>query len=188
MKSDTDIKLYIIDTNYITYLKSNKVLHRVLENKDDCFVRKYIGIVLNINGFKYYVPLSSPKEDKDYIILNGIKTIRKSIVPIIRIISKDINGNDELKGTIKFSSMIPVPDSVITYYDFSKETDNDYRILVEKEYEFIKSNKDTILKNASILYNQKTKENILFKDTKKPGYLESTVDFILAEKMHNTYK
>ncbi len=39
-----------------------------------------------------------------------------------------------------------------------------------------------ILKNASVLYSQKTKADIFFKDKPAPKYLSSTVDFLYAEQ------
>ena len=184
-----DIKLYTIDTSYVDFLRTDPKLQNVFDNKDDSgsFLRKYLGVVLNVGKYQYYVPLSSPK-DSDYIISGRSKIIRNNIIPIIRIVAEDKNGLPELKGTLKFSNMIPVPDSVLTYYDISQEQDIDYRILVEKEYEFIKKNRGLILRNASVLYNQKTKEAELYpKGTKKPGYLASVVDFKYAEQVYDQY-
>ena len=184
-----DIKLYTIDTAYIDFLRADPKLQNVFDNKDDSgsFVRKYLGVVLNIGQYNYYVPLSSPK-DSDYIFVGSNKIIRNSVIPIVRIVSEDKNGLPELKGTLKFSNMIPVPNNVLTYYDISQEEDDDYRILVEKEYEFIKKNRGLILRNASVLYNQKTKEFELFPaGTKKPGYLASVVDFKYAEQVYDRY-
>ena len=58
----------------------------VFVNKDDSYVhsRKYLGAVLEINDYKYYIPLPSPK-DSDYTEdSKGNKIVRKSIIPIIR--------------------------------------------------------------------------------------------------------
>lgn len=179
-----------IDTEYVDYLRDACGIQNVLDNKETSrFKRPYIGIVLQVDDYKYYVPLSSPKNN-DYIYVNGRKTIRRDVIPIIRLIVESENGELELKGKLKFSSMIPVPDNVITYYDISQETNEDYRMLLEKEYEFIKSNQDKIKRNARVLYNQKTKEDILYSGenaNKKPGYLNATIDFKYAEQMHNKY-
>ena len=39
----------------------------VMQNKpqERTYHRKYVGVLTEINGFKYFVPMSSPK-DKDY--------------------------------------------------------------------------------------------------------------------------
>ena len=76
------MKLYSITDNYINYLR--KYENRVYDNKEDIrkVTRKYLGIVLKINDFNYYIPMSSPKKS-DY----KDNEIRKSIVPIVRMIS-----------------------------------------------------------------------------------------------------
>ncbi len=184
-----DLKFYIINKNYIDFLHSYPKLYNVFNNKEDTssFYRKYLGIILSINDYKYYVPLASPK-NSDYIITGSNISIRKSIIPIIRIVVTNTKGNLELKGTLKLSNMIPVPDTMITYYDFTKETDTNYKILIEKEYEFIKKNKKLILKYASILYNQKTKEYELYSNNRqKPGYLKTVIDFKYAEEIYNEF-
>lgn len=184
-----DLKFYIISKNYIDFLRSYPKLYNVFDKKEDTssFSRKYLGIVLSINDYKYYVPLTSPK-NSDYIITDSNKSIRKSIIPIIRIVVANTKGNLELKGTLKLSNMIPVPDTMITYYDFNKEIDTNYKILMEKEYEFIKKNKKLILKYASILYNQKTKEYELCSNNhKNPNYLKMVIDFKYAEEIYKEF-
>ena len=179
------LKIYSVSDRYIKFLRSDIKLKNVFDNKEGnrTHSRKYLGIVLQKNGYNYFIPFSSPK-DTDYTMdVDGNKVIRKSIIPIIRMTSDDsVTGLTELKGTLKLSNMIPIPDSELTYYNINDEEDASYRKLVEKEYAFIKSNMDTIFKNANIIYNQKTKAHIFYKDKKAPRYILETVDFIYAEK------
>lgn len=93
-----------------------------------------------------------------------------------------VSGDVELKGTLKLSNMIPVPLSELTPYDISQEQDVNYRKVVQKEWDFIRSNMSLIVKNARVLYNQKTKCETLFAGKKAPGYLTDTIDFRYAEK------
>ena len=184
-----NLKFYTINKDYINFLRSYPKLSNVFDNKENTsnFYRKYLGVVLSINEYKYYVPLASPK-NSDYIVTDNGKTIRKSIIPIIRIAVENAQGILELKGTLKLSNMIPVPDNMLAYYDFSTETDTNYKILMEKEYDFIKKNKKLILKNASILYKQKTKENELYSSNNNiPGYLKTVVDFKYAEDVFDKF-
>lgn len=178
-------KIYSISDKYIAYLRNDGRLKNVFDNKETYRVhtRKYLGVVIERNGFNYFVPFSSPK-NTDYITNdNGTKSIRPSIIPIIRMTTKDSkSGEIELKGTLKLSNMIPVPESELTFYSINDEADSNYKRLVEKEYAFIKSNQNLILKNASILYNQKIKMNVYYKDKKIPRYLFDTVDFLYAER------
>ena len=105
-------KLCTIDTKYIEFLRSDRKLYNVFENKDDAnFIRKYIGVVFNIGQYHYYAPLSSPKRT-DYKIVNGEQIIRNDIIPIIRIAVRE-NEKMRLKGTVKLSNMIPVPEKAI---------------------------------------------------------------------------
>ena len=60
----------------------------------------------------------------------GNRVIRKSIVPIIRMIEKN-NGVRELKGTLRIIHMIPVPESELILYDLENEEDKDYKALVD---------------------------------------------------------
>ena len=179
-----DTFLCSIQTDYIDYLRSFTRLKHVYDNKDGFSVhsRKYLGIVLTIGPFQYYVPLSSPKDSDYQQTPNGI-VIRKSVIPIIRILADDATGQLELKGTLRISNMIPVPNCAIIPYIIADEQDLNYRILVEKEYAFIKANKNLILNNCRVLYNQKSNEEHYFLDpAKKPVYLNSTVDFKYAEE------
>lgn len=180
-----DIRIYSVSDRYISYLRSDERLKNVFENKTDSRIhtRKYLGAVFSKGEFRYFIPFSSPKKT-DYIISgDGSRTIRKSIVPIIRMTTKDtVTGEIELKGTLKLSNMIPVPFSELTPYDTSQEQDVNYRLIVQKEWDFIRSHSSLIYKNAQIIYNQKTKCDALFVNRPIPGYLKNTVDFHYAEE------
>lgn len=175
-----ELKLYEISDEYISYISTvEKNVFSAKENVRN-HTRKYLGIVYSINGYNYYIPLSSPK-NSDYQTVNGIQKIRGSIIPIVRIISQSSSGEPELKGTLKLSNMIPVPASELTLYDVEHEPDLSYKSLIHKEMLFIRKNKNKIIKNAKILYKQK-KEN-----SPAIGYLKSTVDFSLLEQMHDKF-
>lgn len=165
------MKLYSVSDKYIKYLRTFD--SKVYDNKETSrkTSRKYLGVVLNINGLNYYLPMSSPKRS-DYINNN----IRKSIIPIIRIISNDETTNFQmLKGTLRLSNMIPVPKNELILYEPKYEKNKNYKILIEKQLEFINKNKHLIKKFALIIYNQKVKNyNVL--------YLQNVVDFKLLEQ------
>jgi protein AbiQ len=179
------LKLYNITDEYIDYLR--KFEKKVFSNKqeDRLKERKYLGVILKVKKYNYFVPLSSPKDSdyktdkntKEFLFdNNGRKIIRKTVIPIMRIISKDINGYDELKGTLKFSNMIPVPECALVEYDVEKEKDENYKILILKELSFIFSNARKIINNGTKLYEQKISDN------KNIPYLRNTVDFLLLEE------
>ena len=171
------MKLYSITDKYINYLR--KFDDKVYDNKEDKrkVMRKYLGIVLDINQLKYYIPMSSPKKS-DY----KNKEIRKSVIPIIRIVSnEEINNIPVLKGMLRISNMIPVPDSELVLYEPKNEKNKNYKILVEKELEFINKNQDMIIKYANILYRQKINNYDV-------SYIKNVVDFKLLEEKCIEYK
>lgn len=93
-----EFKIYSITDEYIEFLQekypnvySNKLEHRT-------HTRKYIGTVMMIEDICYYIPMSSPKES-DYQRAGNGKVIKKSIVPIIRMVIKNSKGEKELKGS-----------------------------------------------------------------------------------------
>ena len=144
------MRLYSISDDYIEYLR--KVFPRVYSNKiaNRTHTRKYLGVVFKLNNFNYYIPLSSPKDAHDYIILNGKKVIRKDSIIVIRIVVKNT-----LKGTLQIGTMIPVPDKALIQYNLQDEQDISYKELVQDEIIFIRKNANRIIKTAKLLYSKK---------------------------------
>lgn len=176
-----EFKIYSVTDKYVDYLRtkhpnvySNKVNSRT-------HTRKYVGIVMEIGEFHYYIPMSSPK-DTDYQIAGTEKVIKKSIVPIIRIVVKNTKGVKELKGTIRVSHMIPVPESELILYDLDNEKDTEYKDLVQNEIIFIRRNKDRIANNARLIYKQKAENDMT------AGYVRSALDYKELEKMCEAYQ
>ena len=177
-----DLKLYSVSDRYVEFLRDTVDIH-VFANKDENYVhtRKYVGIVLDIGSYKYYIPMSSPKKT-DYVFdKSGNRMVRKSIIPIIRMIDTSEDGSIELMGTLKLSNMIPVPETELMLYDLDNETDMTYKDLVQKEVRYINRHTREILKNASVIYNQKQV------GSPKIGYLKSTLDFKTIEKAHDEF-
>ena len=164
------LNLYSVSNEYVNYLRNFE--KRVYDNKGEMtkHTRKYLGIVLIINSFNYYISVSSPKITDYY---DGEKTkVKKSIIPIIRITGE--NGN-RLYGTLRISNMIPVPITEITPYFVKNEKDINYKNLILAELRFIKKNTKMIIKNANILYKQKENKIDSF-------YIQNTINFKLLEE------
>lgn len=176
-----EFKLYSVSDEYVEWLR--KSFPNVYSNKINVrtHTRKYLGIVLHIEKYNYYIPLSSPK-DSDYQIVGGNKIIRKSIVPIIRIIVKGKSGKKELKGTLRISHMIPVPASEVVLYDLENESDSTYKDLVQNEMIFIRKNRSKIALNAKLLYKQKTTND------SAGGYIKSALDYHALEVLCDSFK
>ena len=118
-----DNVFYIVSDEYIEYLL--KIEKHVMQNKpqERTYHRKYVGILTELNGFKYFVPMSSPK-DKDYE--NG--KIKKNNLTTIYLRNKE-----KLYGTLRFNSMIPVPESELSLYKINDEGDFSYKLLMLAE-------------------------------------------------------
>ncbi|MBQ9544005.1 MAG: type III toxin-antitoxin system ToxN/AbiQ family toxin [Clostridia bacterium] len=157
------IKLYEIDSDYITYLSAfapHLFLNKKPSQKNE---RKYIGIVFQVNQFNYFAPLSSFKEKH--------KSMREQI--------------DFLKvknyAVINLNNMFPVPLSEVRFINFNDELDLRYRSLLLSEYRFIKSIQEKIRKNAQTVYKLKLKNDgsVLCKRCN---------DFLLLEKACADFK
>jgi protein AbiQ len=127
------MKFYNIEDDYILFLRNYDT--KVAENKK--VSRPYIGIVLEINGIKYYAPLTSPKP-KHKNMKNG-KDFRKI--------------SQGQYGAINFNNMIPVPDSALLIIDIENEPDPKYRRLLQNQYKAIKADRKSIEKTAENLRN-----------------------------------
>ncbi len=171
-----NFKIYSISDRYIEFLRDR--MPNVYSNKENrrTHTRKYIGVALRIGKFCYYIPMSSPKES-DYQVAGQDKVIKKSIVPIMRIVVKNSQGVKELKGTLRISHMIPVPESELELYDLEAETDLQYKDLVQKEIIFIRKNKEKIENNAKLIYKQKQNGDTT------AGYVKFALDYKELEQM-----
>ncbi len=131
------LKLYEINTNYISYLRTYEP--HLFFNKEESKLnyRKYIGIVLEINDFQYFAPLSSFKDKHKKM---------KEKVDFIKL--KDY-------AVINLNNMFPVPQSEYKYVDVSKEKNLQYRVLLMAEYRVVQVLQKRIIKNAEIVYKHK---------------------------------
>lgn len=175
-----EFKVYSVSDKYISYLRDKypNVYSNKVENRTH--TRKYVGIVITMGEYNYYIPMSSPK-DTDYQVAGATKVIKKSIIPIIRIVVKNSAREKELKGTLRISHMIPVPESELELYDLENETDEAYKDLVQNEIIFIRKNQEKIRNNAEVLYKQK-----LENDT-TAGYVKSALPYKELEELCKQY-
>lgn len=162
------LNLYSISDKYIKYLRQFD--DKIYDNKEDIrtYERKYLGIVLTVNEFNYYIPMSSPKKS-DYLDMDK-KIIRKDTKTIIR-----IHEGGRLYGTLRISNMIPVPITELEPYIISSENDLKYKDVILGELRYINNNSKKIIKYAKTVYNQKMKNIDI-------GYIKNTVDFKLLEE------
>lgn len=143
------MKFYHIKDDFIAYLRQFD--SHVSENKNE--TRPYVGVVLQIENTKYYAPLSSPKP-KHEKMKNG-KDFRKI--------------NKGIYGAINFNNMIPVLDSVLIQIDIANISDVKYRRLLQNQYNYIKADRNGILRTAQNL------RQMLFEDEINLSEYEKTI-------------
>lgn len=154
------LKIYRVTDKYIKYL--HKVDYRVQYNKNHS--RPYVGIVLHIGQFKYFVPMESPKPHHDNI---------KSGRHIMRL----ENGK---MGQLGFNNMIPIPESAIISFDINDEPDKKYADLLRRQISYINRNKANVFDHASKTYYGAV--------TKKIGFLlKICCDFKKLERACRRY-
>lgn len=143
------LKWYIVDREYVNYLKEfeNKVEHIDYNKK----LKPYIGILINIQDFNYYVPISSVKE-KHYKMSEGMDFIK-------------IAQGDKIIAVLNLNNMIPISannvqdlkyEEIEKYRDFESEMDKKHYIaFLNFELGLINDKKEKITKSALKLYNEK---------------------------------
>ena len=132
-----NIKLYEVNPKYIDYLTAfaPHLFHNKAPGQSN--ERKYIGVILSVNGMDYFAPLSSfkPKHAKMPEAVDFIKIKNYAVINI--------------------NNMFPVPEGLVCYVDISKERNAKYKSLLLAEYRAIKAIQEKIRKNAKIVYTHK---------------------------------
>ncbi|MBD5526517.1 MAG: type III toxin-antitoxin system ToxN/AbiQ family toxin [Lachnospiraceae bacterium] len=158
---------YDVDVDYVRYLKTSEITNRGFTRVPDIEYQNekkmVCGVVMEINSFKYYVPISSYKTKQDNNLL--------------------IQLNDDkfnpIKGSLRFNYMFPVDDKYITRRDFSKETPS-RREFLRRQWVYCNSIESDIRKMAEDTYNTV----IAGIDQ---GLVKSSCDFKLLEEAAKNY-
>ncbi len=131
---------YDVDANYVKFMKQTEQKKRGFTRVPDIEYgnqkKMVCGVVLEINGFKYYVPVSSYK-------------IQQSNNILIRLEDDAFN---QIKGSLRFNYMFPVSDKYITKRDFNKEKPGRKEFL-RRQWVYCNSIIDDIKKMALDTYN-----------------------------------
>lgn len=169
------LRWYIADKEYVKYLKQFEEKVENIEYSEK--LKPYIGILININGFDYYVPISSVKE-KHYKMSN-----RMDFVKIIQ--------KEKIIGVLNLNNMIPISDNNVKqlkyeqieeYREFKTEEEKRlYISFLSFELALINRNAEKIIKNANDLYNEK-------KNNKNSNISKRCCDFKLLEEKSILYK
>lgn len=130
------LRIYRVEDKYIRFLHGAD--SRVQSNKGAR--RPYVGIVLVVGSYRYFVPMESPKEN------------HKNLKPSVHIML--LEGGKY--GLLGFNNMIPVPASALIEVQFSDLEDVKYRNLLERQAQFINRHKADVFSHASKTYFRAT--------------------------------
>ncbi len=159
-----NIKIYEVDAKYINYLSQfapHLFLNKQAGQQNE---RKYIGVVLSVNGMDYFAPLSSFKP-KHNTMKDGIDFIKIKNYAVINL-----------------NNMFPIAPNTYSYVDISTVKNEKYKELLRAEYRYIKSIQERIRKNALTLYK------LWLKDGNKTALGKRCNNFILLEDACKKYK
>ena len=131
------LRFYEIDEKHIDFL-SHYSEHLFQNAKiQQNYSRKYIGILFEINGMKYFAPLSSfkPKHKRLCETIDFIKIGDMAV--------------------LNLNNMFPVPGGVYSIKNPNTEQNCQYKILLNNEIRIIKQKSEQILSNAKAVYEHK---------------------------------
>ena len=126
------LRIYRIDDRYIRFLRTRDP--KVQHNKGNR--RPYVGVVLHVGGFKYFVPMESPKPN------------HANIKPGKHIMKLD----DGRLGLLGFNNMVPVHKDALIPFDIDGESDAGYRELLRRQAYVCNRKKADIFDHASRTY------------------------------------
>ena len=145
-----NLQIVRIDSDYCDYLR--KFDDKIAYNKYDKELRPFIGILFEIDSYKYFAPLSSPKDKHKKM---------KNMIDFFKI------KNGEL-GAVNFNNMIPVTNKNYSLIDLNKKVSKTeevkYQKLLKEQLIWLNSHYNQV-KNKSFklyqLYNSgKLSQNI----------------------------
>lgn len=134
-----NFSFYKVDAAYCNFLReTDPCVPYTMEQKS---ARPFVGIVLNVNGFQYYAPLTSPKP-KHLQMKNQIDFLKV---------------NQGTWGAINFNNMIPVTEECVEKVDMKimpddSKAERDYKNLLSNQLSWCNSNRDVILNQANKLH------------------------------------
>lgn len=127
-----NLRIYRITDHYIRYLHSRD--SKVPYNKGA--KRPYVGVVFTFGGFRYFVPMESPKPN--HATIKPGKHIMK------------LGGGRY--GLLGFNNMIPVHKDALIPIDIDAEPDQKYRELLKRQASLCNQDKADILNHAQMTY------------------------------------
>ena len=186
---DGNIKFINVDTQNLKAL--HDACDEVFFSNKNYDNKPYIGILLNSNGRKYVIPLTSAKPK--HIKWPNVSQDRMLIYEIVnasRITKDDIyvvdpSGNvKHILSAIDIKKMIPIKDGVysfvnINYSPTDTADEKKYKDLLNKEYAFCVKIANSLLSKANKIYNKQISTGKI---------INFCCDFIALEEACDKYK
>lgn len=178
------LDLYYIDLKYIRDLSHTDDNVMSISPQRGKQNRPFVGVVVLMNGRKYCIPLTSPKDK--------FKN-KKSQVDFIKVFDeerRDENGQFKLIGVLNINNMIPVDDRYIKKVNLAVLSNDKPDIaakkrLMQKQIKWCRSHIDTIENRANKVYdmvvNHPDKNHNLVKRSSKFDKLETLLDKLLKK-------
>ena len=158
---------YRVDEKYNTYLQKYEKEKRGVTKVPNIHYtdrNKFaFGAVMQINGLNYYVSVSHFDKAQEANILIRVPGDQK-----------------EVKGSLRFNYMIPVPDECLERLIIKDVEDEKYRLLLNKEYQFCMDNADRIQKKANKIYD-------MVVNNRKQILTDNSCDFKILEEACQKY-
>lgn len=161
------LNFYTVDLSYVDYLKDAECKRRGFTRVPnmaygDKRKQKFLcGVVLQVGGKDYYVPVTSYTQQKpDNFLIRA--------------------ANGQVTSSLRFNYMFPVPKELIAERTIANEPDRAYRALLTQELQYCIKNQETICRLA-----ERTYKRVLL--GKNPGLIQNSCDFKLLESACASY-
>ncbi len=142
------LRLYRVNIDYIKYLYSYDNRVQYTPDKPDSYTqrRPYLGIVLKIENYDYFVPLEHPRKQHRKM---------KNNIYILKI-------HHGKYGILGFNNMIPINKENLIQFNINKENNN-YRKILISQYHFCNKHINEIKFKALETYNRSQTNNFFKK-------------------------
>lgn len=149
--------------------------------------RKFVGIIVLINGRKYCVPLTSARKDGQ---IKSKFANRPNSLDFLRVLDTSRgsqNGCSPMIAALNFNNMIPVDESVLIKIDIKPlptdpPEERRYKKIMAKELDWCQHNEDLIVNRANRLYDLATNT-----PDQIPRIMERCCDFLKLEAVLERY-
>ena len=177
-----ELNFYYIDLKYILDLSNADDNIMSISPQRGKQNRPFVGVIVLLNGRKYCIPLTSPKDK--------FKNM-KSQVDFLKIFEESKKGDNKLIGVLNINNMIPVDESVIRKVDMTiHDKDNGevkaHKRLMQKQLKWCREHVDTIENRANKVYdkvvNNPEKNINLVRRSSKFSKLELVADKMKTKK------